>query len=152
MAHDRAIFFLGAHQPELALILLGHCTYSEAYILTPNRAIMHEVAITQNIIDICEKTARRQGATTVRSVTVAIGELSGVVPEAVEFCFEACSQGTLLENASLLIERIPGRGRCLACQIEFPLDNQRFTCPACGEFAPRRIMGEELSVKQMEID
>ncbi|MGE4345759.1 MAG: hydrogenase maturation nickel metallochaperone HypA, partial [Geoalkalibacter sp.] len=57
---------------------------------------MHEVAITQSIIDICKETARHQGAMAVRAVTVEIGELSGVVPEAVEFCFEACSRGTLL--------------------------------------------------------
>jgi hydrogenase nickel incorporation protein HypA/HybF len=113
---------------------------------------MHEVAITQSIIDICEKTARHQGAIAVRAVTVEIGELSGVVPEAVEFCFEACSRGTLLEGATLAIRRIPGRGRCNACGEEFPMDSQTFTCPACGEFAPRRISGEELSVKEMEID
>ncbi len=113
---------------------------------------MHEVAITQSIIDICEETARHQGAMAVRGVTVEIGELSGVVPEAVEFCFEACSRGTLLEGATLAIRRIPGRGRCNACMEEFPMDSQTFTCPACGEFAPRRISGEELSVKEMEID
>ena len=113
---------------------------------------MHEVAITQSIIDICEENARRQGATIVRGVTVEIGELSGVVAEAVEFCFEACGKGTLLEGAALTIHRIPGRGRCTACRAEFPLDSQGFTCPVCGEFAPLRIQGEELSVKQMEID
>lgn len=113
---------------------------------------MHEVAITQSIIDICEETARRQGATTVRGVTVEIGELSGVVPEAVEFCFEACGKGTLLEGAALVIQRISGRGRCNACGEEFPMDNQTFTCPACGDFPPRRISGEQLRVKEMEID
>ena len=58
---------------------------------------MHEMSITQGIIDICEKHA---GGRRVLSVDVEIGELSSVVPEAVEFCFEACSQGTLLEGAT----------------------------------------------------
>ena len=113
---------------------------------------MHEVAITQSMIEIGETTARRQGATRVLELTVEIGELSGVVPEAVEFCFEACSRGTLLEGATLTIRRIPGRGCCNTCGGEFPMNSQTFTCPACGEFAPRRISGEELRVKELEID
>lgn len=113
---------------------------------------MHEVAITQSMIEICETTALRQGSARVRGLTVEIGELSGVVPEAVEFCFEACSRGTLLEGATLVIRRIPGRGCCNACGGEFPMDRQTFTCPSCGNFPPRRISGEELSVKEMEID
>ena len=36
--------------------------------------IMHEVGITRSIVEICEETARRQGAKVVRSVTVEIGE------------------------------------------------------------------------------
>ena len=87
---------------------------------------MHEVAITLNIVEICEETARRQGATVIRSVTVELGELSGVIPEAVEFCFEACSKGTILEGASLIIHRIPGRGRCDACHVECGLEPHSF--------------------------
>jgi len=113
---------------------------------------MHEVGITRSIVEICEENARRQGATIIRSVTVEIGDLSGVVPEAVEFCFEACSKGTLLEGASLIIDRIPGRGRCGACQADCEMDTYRFECPACGSLALQRTSGDELRVKEMEID
>jgi hydrogenase nickel incorporation protein HypA/HybF len=113
---------------------------------------MHEVGITRSIVEICEENAQRQNATRILSVTVEIGELSGVVPEAVEFCFEACSKGTLLEGASLIIERIPGRGRCGACQAECELDSYRFECPVCGSLALQRSSGDELRVKEMEID
>jgi hydrogenase nickel incorporation protein HypA/HybF len=113
---------------------------------------MHEVGITRSIVEICEENARRQGTTIIRSVTVEIGELSGVVPEAVEFCFEACSKGTLLERASLIIDRIPGRGRCDACHTECGMDPQSFECPSCGSLTLQRIQGDELSVKEMEID
>ena len=65
---------------------------------------MHELGITQSIVDIAARTARDQGAERIVSVTVEIGSLSGVIPDAVEFCFEACSQGTLLEGSRLLIE------------------------------------------------
>lgn len=113
---------------------------------------MHEVGITRGIVEICEETARRQEAKVVRSVTVEIGELSGVIPEAVAFCFEACSKGTLLEKTSLIIDRIPGRGRCGDCRAECAMDPYSFECPSCGSLALERIQGDELRVKEMEID
>jgi hydrogenase nickel incorporation protein HypA/HybF len=113
---------------------------------------MHEVGITRSLIEIAERHAREQGVAKVVSVTVAIGALSGVVPEAVEFCFEACSRGTFLEGTRLLIERIPGRGRCGACGTEAEIDPHAFACPACGAFALERLQGEELRVTEMEID
>ena len=88
---------------------------------------MHEMSITQGIIDICEQHA---GGRRVLSLDVEIGELSSVVPEAVEFCFEACSRGTLLEGARLNIVRIPGRGHCLDCGADIPLATAFGSCAA----------------------
>lgn len=113
---------------------------------------MHELGITQSIVEIANRAARAQGATHVSSVTVEIGALSGVVPDAVEFCFEACSVGTLLQGSRLEIRFIPGLGRCLSCGAEFTLDNQTFACPVCGALAPERLAGEELRVIELEID
>jgi hydrogenase nickel incorporation protein HypA/HybF len=113
---------------------------------------VHEVAITRSIVEIAERAAREEGAAKVLSVTVEIGALSGVVPDAVEFCFEVCTKETLLEGAQLLIERIPGRARCLECAAEVPIDTWSFTCPACGAFALERRQGEELRIKEMEVD
>ncbi len=54
---------------------------------------MHEVGITRSLVEIAEDHARRAGSKRVLSVSVDIGELSGVVAEAVEFCFSAVTQG-----------------------------------------------------------
>lgn len=113
---------------------------------------MHEVGITQSIVEIAERHAREQGAKKVLSVTVLIGALSGVVPEAVEFCFEACTRETLLEGARLVIERVPGRGRCIDCGAEIDLDPDTFACPPCGAFALERLQGEELRILELEVD
>ncbi len=113
---------------------------------------MHELGITQSIVAIAERAAREQGATRVNSVTVEIGELSGVLADAVAFCFTACSQGTLLEGTRLQIETIPGRGRCGACGAESAIDTYTFACPACGGFSLERLQGEELRVRELEVD
>lgn len=113
---------------------------------------MHELGITRSIVDIAERTAREQGAERVLSVTVAIGELSGVVPESVEFCFEACAKETLLEGARLIIDRIPGKGMCRTCGAEFILAPYSFACPACESFSVERLQGNELKVIELEVD
>jgi hydrogenase nickel incorporation protein HypA/HybF len=113
---------------------------------------LHEVGITRSMVEIAERTAREQGAVRVISLTVEIGELSGVVPEAVEFCFEACVRGSFIEGARLLIERIPGRGKCRECGTGTALDPYTFACPACGGYALEVLQGRELRIREMEID
>jgi len=113
---------------------------------------VHEVGITRSIVEIAEKHARAQGTPRVKTITVEIGALSGVVPEAVEFCFEAVSRDTLLETARLIIERLPGRGRCQQCEAETEIDRFTFACPKCEAFALETIQGEELRIKEMEVD
>lgn len=110
---------------------------------------MHELSITQGVVDICERNA---GGRRVISVTLEIGELSGVVPEAVEFCFEACARETLLDGARLVIERVSGRGSCGGCGAEFPLAALIQPCPACGGYGVDILSGEELRVRELEVE
>lgn len=66
---------------------------------------MHELALTREIVAIvCGAADNRR----VHKVTLEIGRLSGVMPEAIEFCFEAVAQGTLAEGARLDIQRTDG--------------------------------------------
>ena len=113
---------------------------------------MHELGLTQHLVEIAERAARENGASQVRSVTVEIGALAGVVPESVEFCFEACSRGTLLEGCRLEIVFIPGRGRCYDCQADCELDTYTIVCPGCGGYSLERLQGEELRVIEVEVD
>jgi hydrogenase nickel incorporation protein HypA/HybF len=110
---------------------------------------MHEMSIAQGIIDICQQHA---GGRRVLSLEVEIGNLSGVVPEAIDFCFQACSQGTLLEGAHLGIIRIPGRGRCRDCGGETPLATLFDPCARCGGYRITIEAGEEMRVREIEVD
>jgi hydrogenase nickel incorporation protein HypA/HybF len=110
---------------------------------------MHEMSITQGIIDLCLHHASGHR---VRSLEVEIGQLSSVVPEAIEFCFEACSRGTLLEGARLDITRIPGRGHCQGCGAEIELPELFASCSRCGSCQVKILAGEELRVREIEIE
>jgi hydrogenase nickel incorporation protein HypA/HybF len=110
---------------------------------------VHEMSITQGIVDICENAAAGKR---VLAVVLEIGELGSVIPEAVEFCFEACTRDTLLDGARLVIERIPGKGRCRECAAEFGVKAYYQSCPACGGYGVEILSGEELRVKELEVE
>lgn len=110
---------------------------------------MHEMSITQSVVEICERNAAGRRVT---AVTLEIGALSGVVPESVEFCFEACTRGTLLDGAQLIIEQVPARGRCHGCGSETALQAYFDPCGSCGDYGIEVLAGEELRVKELEVD
>jgi hydrogenase nickel incorporation protein HypA/HybF len=109
---------------------------------------MHELGIARNIVAIVGEAA---GGRRVRRVMLEVGKLSGVVSEAVLFCFDAVTQGTALEGATLDIREIDGRARCHACAAEFAVPSFVTTCP-CGSRRLAHIAGEELNIKSMEVD
>ena len=80
---------------------------------------MHEVNIMQNTLDIAIAQARQSKAAKIDCLTLNIGELSGVIPEALEFAFEVLSQGTITENAQLEINSIPVVCHCQKCDRNF---------------------------------
>ncbi|MCU0543620.1 MAG: hydrogenase maturation nickel metallochaperone HypA [Oscillatoriaceae cyanobacterium Prado104] len=110
---------------------------------------MHELGITQNIVAIALEHSR--GAK-VRRVSLEIGKLSAIMPDAVRFCFDVCCQGTALEGASLEILEIPGIGQCRQCGSEIPLDLPFGICTSCGGTDLRLIQGEELKITELETD
>ncbi len=109
---------------------------------------MHELSICRNIVAIASEAANGRR---VRRVTLEIGKLSGVVPEAVAFSFDVAAQGTALQDAALDIREIEGRARCLDCGAEFPAATLFDAC-VCGSYRIERLAGGELNVKSIEIE
>jgi hydrogenase nickel incorporation protein HypA/HybF len=100
---------------------------------------MHELAITQSVVDAVTEQAR------VASVRVRVGRLAGVVPDAMRFCFELVTVGTPLEGAALEFDQPEGRGRCRTCGADFALDDPILLCP-CGSADVEVVAGRELAV------
>jgi hydrogenase nickel incorporation protein HypA/HybF len=108
---------------------------------------MHELAITQSVVDmVVERTAGRQ----VSAVRLEVGRLSGVVPDAMEFCYELLIGGTSLEGSALVIEQTPGTAHCRSCGQAFPLDDLVLLCP-CGSAEVDLITGGELRVLSVDL-
>jgi len=108
---------------------------------------MHELGITRNIVAIVTEHA---GNKKVKRITVDIGKLSAIMPDAIRFCFDICSKDTLLEGAELTIREIPGRGRCQSCGTEIALDQPFGQCD-CGSKRIDCIAGDDMKIKEMEV-
>ncbi len=113
---------------------------------------MHEMALTESIVEIALEEAKKQGARRVTRVFLDVGALSCVEPEALEFCFSAVASGTAAEGAALEIARIPGAGWCLDCERTVPLAERFGVCPECGRYRVQMTAGDEMKVREMEID
>ena len=96
--------------------------------------------------------AQRAGAKHVHVIHLRIGVLSGVVPEALEFAFEALSPGTLAEGGKLSIEHIAARFWCPTCNLEFKSDDIFAECPDCHRPSGQLRAGREMEVASMEIE
>jgi hydrogenase nickel incorporation protein HypA/HybF len=108
---------------------------------------MHELSIVRNIVAIVVETAEGRP---VSRVTLEIGKLSGVMSDALAFCFEVVARGTAVEGAELEIHEIDGRARCRSCGAEFETDTLFAPC-LCGSRQLDRLRGEELKIKSIEV-
>lgn len=113
---------------------------------------MHEMSLTESIVDIAVEAAQKEGARRVTRVVVEVGQLSHVEPEALAFCFAAVSRGTLAEGAKLEVARVAGAGFCPDCGKTVALAERFDPCPDCGGFRVQMTAGDELKVREMEID
>ena len=83
-------------------------------------------------------------------VTLEIGKLSAVMPDAVRFCFDVCAAGTTLEGAALEIIESAGRAQCRECGEEMLLTQLAGRC-RCGSPDLSLLAGDELNIKEMEV-
>ncbi|MBL1256871.1 MULTISPECIES: hydrogenase maturation nickel metallochaperone HypA [unclassified Methylocystis] len=113
---------------------------------------MHEMALTESIVDIVCEEARKQGFGKVRVVRLKVGAMAHVEPEALRFCFDAVSRGTVADGATLDIIRAPGEGWCLDCGKTVPLDERFGACPECGGRHVQMTSGDELRIEELEVD
>ncbi len=113
---------------------------------------MHELSLTETIVEIAVEAAKQGGAGRVRKVVVDVGALSHVEPEALVFCFEAVTAGTIAEGATLEIARVPGAGWCMDCAKTVPLAERFGPCPECGRFHVQMTAGDEMRVREIEVD
>ncbi|WP_369203996.1 hydrogenase maturation nickel metallochaperone HypA [Streptomyces sp. PU-14G] len=108
---------------------------------------MHEMSIAMAVVCQVEEAARAHDAAGVEAVTLSVGELAGVVPDALRFSFSLACEGTVLAGAELVTEHVAGRARCETCGREWATGvPPRLCCARCGDSRTRLLSGRELHI------
>ena len=132
---------MGARAGAIPLAFAG-----DGGIIAP-RSKVHELAVTESIVaTVCE----RIGAGRVCRVVVEVGQLSGVVPDALRFHFDVCAAGTIVEGAALEIREVAGLAWCASCQRQFAIEFPLGLC-ACGAPELEIVRGRELRIQEVEV-
>jgi len=114
--------------------------------------VMHEMSLAQGVVRILEEQAVAQRFTTVKTVWLELGALSHVEPEALAFCFEVVARDTVASGAQLEILRTPGQGWCMACSQAISVATRLDPCPHCGGCQIQVTAGDEMRVKELEVE
>ncbi|MCD6578207.1 hydrogenase maturation nickel metallochaperone HypA [bacterium] len=115
---------------------------------------MHELSLMLNIIDIIEKEYLKNEDGKIKTIALKVGEFSGVVPEALEFAFEAIKNDSdIYDEANMIIDLVPFKVICKDCNNIFTPDMEYFLqCPKCGSKNTEIQSGRELYIDYIEID
>jgi hydrogenase nickel incorporation protein HypA/HybF len=113
---------------------------------------MHELALTQSILNIALTEAAKHQAAKVLIIRIKAGVLAGVLPDLVQEYFNIISTGTAAEEARLAIEKVPITITCLDCGAKSEAQGFIFNCPACNSSNIRLLKGREFYVDCLEVE
>jgi hydrogenase nickel incorporation protein HypA/HybF len=113
---------------------------------------MHELSIMQSALTMALQRAQEAQASRVCVIRLRVGQMSGVVPDSLQFAFEALTPGTAAEGAKLAIENVPARFWCKTCNQEFTVEDYFPECPGCHNPSAEMRGGRELEIASLEIE
>lgn len=113
---------------------------------------MHEMSLCERVLQVIEESAQQQGFTRVKGVWLEMGALALVEVGSLRLCFEVITRGTLAEGARLVVIELPGEGWCHRCAKTVRV-RQRFDgCPDCGAYPLQLSGGDEMRIKELEVE
>jgi len=118
-------------------------------IIHRSGAGMHELGVVMEVVASVEGFAKANGVTKIEKLVLQIGELSSMIPRYVEACYPAAVDGTMLQDAELEIEVLPGNALCLDCKKVFNLIQSDNACPICGGTHWDILSGKEFTIKEI---
>lgn len=114
---------------------------------------MHELGLTQGIVDIAVEHAGKNDASRILRVKVKIGDMMAVVEDSMQFYFDYLTADTIASGAKLEIEHIPIVIRCASCgEVSRVSEFEVYTCPRCGSLAVELLSGKEFYIDSIEVE
>lgn len=112
---------------------------------------MHELAVTESILDIAKSHAAIAGAIQVTDIHIVVGQLSSIIDDSIQFYWDMIAKDTICEKAILHFERIPATLLCENCSSKYQLEKELTPCPTCGSNRVKILSGNEFRVDSIEI-
>ncbi|MEM4724957.1 MAG: hydrogenase maturation nickel metallochaperone HypA [Candidatus Hadarchaeum sp.] len=112
---------------------------------------MHELSITQHMLNIVVDHAQRAGAKRVIAIHLVVGELTGFIDDSIQFYFDMLSPDTIAAGATLNIRRVSAHLRCRVCGAEFAPKDSNWLCPQCSAVGGDVLAGREFLIESIEI-
>lgn len=113
---------------------------------------MHELGVTENIVNIALAKAGEAQAGKVIKINLVVGELAGFVPDCIQFYFDSLSKDTIAQGATLRFESVPAELRCRDCSTIFRPQDTLWSCPKCGGRSVEIFKGRELYIESLEVE
>lgn len=112
---------------------------------------MHELGIVFHIIDSLEKVGTEHQLSTISTVTLEIGEVSGILDACLKDCWRwAADRSGLLKGSDLKIETIPAVTVCEDCGKTYDTIEHGRICPYCSSGHTYLVSGNECNIKEIE--
>lgn len=113
---------------------------------------MHEASICKSLLAMMLQEKEAKSYSKIYSVTVETGAFQLVVPESLDFAFQALTKDTEFENTKLIQKVIPAKAVCKDCGLEQTRNSLYSECKNCGSFKFELLSGMELQISKMEVE
>ena len=113
---------------------------------------MHELSVAESVVRILEEQSTQGNFKRVRKIRLEVGALSTIVVDSLTFCFDSVAQGTVAESAELEVTVVSGDATCKKCGHQFETREFALACPECHSYEVRVQGGQDLRIKDVEVE
>lgn len=113
---------------------------------------MHELSVVMSIVETAVEQVRENNAQSVERIDLVVGALAGIDQRSLDFAWDAAVKDTVLQHAERHIICLPGKAKCVACNLVFEMKELFDPCPQCGDYLNQVIQGKELLIKSLVLN
>ncbi len=113
---------------------------------------MHEFSLAVEVINLAQREAEKSNAREIKEITIEVGDLSGVEADAFGSALDLLVKDSILDHAVVNIHKMPGKGKCAACNLEFEMTHRMAACPKCRCFPSEINGGDQFRVVSLLVE
>jgi hydrogenase nickel incorporation protein HypA/HybF len=113
---------------------------------------MHELPVTQSLLEIALRHAQQSDAQRILSLNIVIGQFATIVDDSVQFYWDLIAQDTIAAGARLNFRRVPAELLCQECGQRYTPDPEELDCPTCHSNNVKIVSGREFFLESIDVE